>query len=135
MIYQLRNFSLNYWTITCKVCDRVRPTNCVNAKYEFNVWPVYTKMASSTPATQKNTKHSISIYPNPSTGVFTVNFNNNLEDNNNIEIFNLLGQNVYKETVINEKDLKISLTHLPKGTYIVKIANGEENYNTKIIIE
>ncbi|MBC7628928.1 T9SS type A sorting domain-containing protein, partial [Ferruginibacter sp.] len=76
---------------------------------------------------------SVSIYPNPSNGLFTIKS----KDNNNalIEVINMLGQIVYQEKNLNENQT-LDLYHLQNGLYTVKVSeNGKTISNNKIIIQ
>ncbi len=70
----------------------------------------------------------IAVYPNPTTtGVFTVDIN----QFNNIEIFNHIGQSVG----FNQNGREISINQADKGLYFVKIYTQNETYITKLSIE
>lgn len=71
------------------------------------------------------------IYPNPSNGNFNVIF----DDSNGIhsvEIISLLGQKVFEKN--NVKSASISVTNLPKGTYLIKVTKDSKSRTEKIII-
>ena len=77
------------------------------------------------------------VYPNPTTGVFTVELNNIKADDYKISVTNVLGQEVYTST----KELttlvaeRIDLSSFDKGVYILEISNSESTLSEKIIIE
>lgn len=66
-----------------------------------------------------------SIYPNPVTDDLNINLGS-ANDNYNIEIINTLGEVIHK-TGTSKKTIKISLSTLPAGMYIVKIKNSSSN--------
>ena len=75
-------------------------------------------------------KKENAIYPNPTTGLFTIA----IEQESNISIFNMMGQNVMNlEKVSTPK--QIDLTHAPKGLYFVQIQSGDNIEVKKLIIE
>jgi hypothetical protein len=80
-------------------------------------------------APQKNT---LSIYPIPTNGPFTVSMNSP-EKTFSIIIYDVVGKIVYEE-----KDLptnqKIDVKSLEKGLYFYKVVCAKSNYNGKIII-
>jgi hypothetical protein len=76
-----------------------------------------------------NVADHLSIYPNPSTGIVTVNFSNTKQTDANITISNSIGQ-VVKEfnnmKLLNNKT-DLDLTSLENGLYYVNIKGGEIN--------
>jgi hypothetical protein len=74
------------------------------------------------------------IAPNPSTGWFNILFNDFISSTA-IEVYTLLGQKVFHENIYNEKEYKLDLSNFSAGTYLLKIINGEESLNKKIIIK
>jgi len=70
---------------------------------------------------------SIAVYPNPNFGVFTVE----LEQLNEIEIFNHIGQAV----AFSQNGNSIALDQADKGVYFVKMNTSTETYITKISVK
>ena len=71
---------------------------------------------------------TLQVYPNPTTGKFSVVGANNIRPNENnirpIEIFDAAGRLVYREPcTMNRTPVKIDISHLPNGIYFVKIGN------------
>lgn len=75
---------------------------------------------------------NISIYPNPSNGLFTIDFGNSV-DTANLIIYNMLGQEVYSENIKNATNKTINLEHLSKGTYVLKYVENFKVESRKII--
>lgn len=71
------------------------------------------------------------IYPNPSKGNFNILF----EDTNgvhSVSIFSLSGQKVFEKN--NSPSASLSVTNLPKGTYLIKVSKDSKSRTEKIII-
>ena len=66
-----------------------------------------------------------SIFPNPSTGVFTIN----VPGENRVELYSIKGENLFQQNFIDST--KLDLTTFPKGMYFV-VANG---VGRKVIME
>lgn len=66
-------------------------------------------------------KSNYTIYPNPSTGIFTIQFEN--QNNTTIEIFNTVGERILWEQS-NESQHQINLEPFAAGIYFIKI-NGQ----------
>lgn len=80
-----------------------------------------------------NEQNNISVIPNPSEGIFTIEQYKAIKTE--IEIYNLLGELIY--TVESEdKRTTIDLTKQPKGIYFVKVIGINRNAaSTKIVIK
>jgi len=67
-------------------------------------------------------KQDISVYPNPSNGLFNVKIENS--ENSVIEVVNSLGKTILIQNV-NSNISNIDLTSQPNGVYFVKVVSGE----------
>lgn len=75
-------------------------------------------------------EEDISIYPNPSNGVFTISVANLDTRKVELRILNVIGNEIYRETLIlNEPKLSktINLDRYAKGLYYVKLE--ADNYS------
>ncbi|MBK8415147.1 MAG: T9SS type A sorting domain-containing protein [Bacteroidetes bacterium] len=79
-------------------------------------------------------KNTISFSPNPTSGIFVINFPENFQKGK-IEIHNVLGELVYVDRMdeINKKE--INLKNINSGVYFVKVFDGERSYCKKLIVE
>lgn len=76
------------------------------------------------------TKKDFKIFPNPSNGNFNIIFDD-ANGTHSVEIISLLGQKVYeKET----QSASLSISNLPKGTYLIKVTKDSKSKTEKIII-
>jgi hypothetical protein len=75
---------------------------------------------------------SLKIYPNPVHSGF-INLINDAETINRVLLFNLNGQ-VMKDVMINSRTVRINVSDLQNGIYILRIALENETINQKIII-
>ena len=74
------------------------------------------KLGNSSVSFEENfTSNEISIYPNPSNGIFKISKNVKT-----IEVFNLMGELILSQGNINE----INLNAFPSGMYVARV-NGE----------
>ena len=69
---------------------------------------------------------AFNLFPNPNKGAYTITFNSSIEDNMNIEVFDLNGRTIFAETWsvsagLNSKTLDIS--KLNSGIYITKLSS------------
>lgn len=78
-----------------------------------------------------NANNAISIYPNPSNGMFNLNVAN---ANSQVEVFSVIGERVYSKSQLNKGLNTMDLSSLPEGSYIVRILSGNEVSTKKIAI-
>jgi hypothetical protein len=76
----------------------------------------------------------ISVYPNPSSGVFNIKFNESINDNVKLSVFNAAGSMVFAKTVNNEKLISVDLAEQPNGIYYLNVSNGDDTVTIKLII-
>ena len=71
------------------------------------------------------------MYPNPSAGTFTVA---NTERHYQIEIYSLLGENIYRAASDNSKST-VDISTLNSGIYFMKVINKNGTTHIKKIIK
>jgi hypothetical protein len=74
----------------------------------------------------------ISVYPDPSNGLFHVNLGQTVPVK--LKIFNLMGECVYTQGEVQTSDLQVDLRSQPEGMYFLQLtaSQGETNiYNFK----
>ena len=74
---------------------------------------------------------NIAIYPNPTTGIFTIRTD---LDNIEIEIYSTIGRLVLKKNLLGGLHT-INISDQPKGIYFIKIQNGTKTEQRKLIIQ
>ncbi|MGP8214463.1 MAG: T9SS type A sorting domain-containing protein [Bacteroidia bacterium] len=77
---------------------------------------------------------SLKIYPNPTTGKFTVQLSS-VSGQPSIEIYNILGEKVYSQFTIHNSPFTIDLSGQPAGIYIVKVYITEKAYTEKLLLQ
>ena len=80
---------------------------------------------------------NFSIYPNPNTGNFTVNFTSQSSNAIEILVHDIRGREVYMKSYNNSSlfNQMIELTNVESGIYLVTVKDGERKEVKKIIIE
>lgn len=76
------------------------------------------------------------VYPNPSNGIFTIDFNAK-SSSAAYKVFNLEGKLIASSkinTMGGQVKQQVNLSHLPNGTYVLQIENGQEVTSKKLII-
>ncbi|CAD0004889.1 endonuclease [Flavobacterium chungangense] len=102
-------------------------------------WDVYTKDTCSglgshavTLSNEEFNSAEFSIYPNPVTHQFTINFKDSSDESFSIAIYSLVGQKVFERQNTNTKTVEVQ--SFSKGTYIIKITKDSKTLAKKLII-
>ncbi len=124
--------SVSCGTITAQYCyvANIFRSSQDNSMVTVNVKP-------STPTGLRDYTHekSFEIYPNPSEGLFTINFNPNLKSTAMIEVTNLLGEQVYQMNCSTMEIKEINITELPAGYYVLKVSINGAAQHQRILIQ
>jgi len=81
---------------------------------------------------------NLEVYPNPSKGMFSINFESKESRNIEISITNYLGEKVFKQEVsnlINTYNRTIDLSDKANGIYLLSIKTNNKIFNKKIVIQ
>jgi hypothetical protein len=66
-------------------------------------------------------ENDISLYPNPTSTDITIKVSTINDLPNNIQVYNILGQNLLSKRISTAEDLKINASNLSKGMYFIRI--------------
>jgi hypothetical protein len=83
------------------------------------------------------TFQNLAVYPNPSNGDFTVEFQSKSNNKIGIEVFDIRGRKVYTQSFENTGIFRqnIGLTNIQPGVYMVSIIDGDAKTVKKIVVE
>jgi hypothetical protein len=77
---------------------------------------------------------NIRIYPNPTTGIFTLEQTVFVSSQAlKLEIYTLLGKRIMSDNIMGEKKHQINLGDVPAGIYLVRIMTGEKIETIKLV--
>lgn len=94
--------------------------------------------SSTADLTEIDAINSLSIYPNPSDGVFNLELNRSLGESFDVSILNLSGQHVYTNQLNSSGENQtytIDLKDLANGVYTIQLITESGIINRKLIIE
>lgn len=86
-----------------------------------------------TTSINENVLSGINVYPNPTQGLFYVDFGTEVS-NTQMELFDMKGQLLLSRTVYNRNE-KIDLSSHNKGIYLLKITSKGQTKNVKIVVQ
>jgi hypothetical protein len=78
--------------------------------------------------------NQISIYPNPSTGIFTVSSNLSLSGNYTLNVSDIFGRKVFEKSASTNSSVNeiIDLSALPGGVYIIELVSEKGSMKEKL---
>ena len=79
---------------------------------------------------QLNLEGGLTIYPNPTTGQFTIT--SELNEAGELQLFNQAGQLVYKKSIENLKENNIEVKNLTPGIYNLQVISRSKKYTVKL---
>lgn len=77
-----------------------------------------------------NKNNNITVYPNPNTGIFTVEFVNS--NNNSVEVTDMTGR-VISTTTSDSQKVDVNISNFASGVYYVKAKNADSASTYKIV--
>jgi hypothetical protein len=84
-----------------------------------------------------NELKNVSVYPNPTMGIFTVSLNLGSSSDASISVSDMTGNKIYQSTdkAVRSLNKQINLSAIAPGAYIVNIRTNEGTTNRQIVIE
>lgn len=79
---------------------------------------------------------TISLYPNPNNGQFSIRLDNSNYKNGYVKVVNAMGQIIYDQSISpNQQQLQLNLAGQPPGTYIVSLVLDGEVMTGNITVQ
>lgn len=113
--------------IGCQDSDTTSASTNLQAQFELTV---------NQSLTNSSLFSSVIVYPNPSSGRFTITTDRSLGQFKNMQILNTQGKIVYKRNIsVQQRELFLELDKLPEGIYWLKLSNSQKITSTRFIIQ
>jgi hypothetical protein len=80
--------------------------------------------------------YEVMVYPNPSTGVYSINADLKAVENLNAQVFDINGRLIFQQTWTGAESYtkEIDLSHVPAGVYILKLM-GEKGFVSQRLVK
>lgn len=103
----------------------------------LNSWSLNICTVSPALAVGENTLNGFVMYPNPSKGRFTINFNADDANPVEVKVFDLRGREVYSKDYANQSlfNETIDLDTVQSAVYLLKVKNGNQSVTKKLVID
>ncbi|TSA35222.1 MAG: T9SS C-terminal target domain-containing protein [Porphyromonadaceae bacterium] len=115
------------------------PNGGPNRKYTVRYWNVLNNIYNGGVAAgvdQKSLVASFSVYPNPTSGAFTVEISNVVASDLVITLTNIQGQVIYQNTIANVVNYQETIDNkLSKGFYFLTVNNGKGVKVQKVVVQ
>lgn len=82
---------------------------------------------------KENSLESVSLSPNPSPGIVTIQYKNKSSHISTVTVSNTLGENIYEQK-LTSSETQINLSNHPNGIYFVQLRNNEQTITRKILL-
>ncbi|WP_324672936.1 T9SS-dependent choice-of-anchor J family protein [Hymenobacter sp. GOD-10R] len=111
--------------------------HAISAVDQFYLWVDDVSISQVLATNSPEFDRAISVYPNPSSGVFMLDAHaTNSKGAMQVEVTNLLGQLVHTASLVNNRDQQpVDLSKLAAGIYHMKVKSGDEYTMRKLVIE
>ncbi|MGB1248421.1 MAG: T9SS type A sorting domain-containing protein, partial [Chitinophagales bacterium] len=73
------------------------------------------------------------LYPNPTEDVLYVNFEDIAVENLRLNVYNILGEEIYSQESIETEELRINTNQWSTGVYTVRVYNENDYISKKVI--
>lgn len=123
--YSNQKNPVHHYSSTGSYTATLTATNKSGKSIASNIVEVITQSITS------NNEQTLSVYPNPTSGIFNITIPNQTEIQ--LQIFDMFGRMVFYHHNITSS--KFDMRNLAKGMYLIKCKSGNKEYSKKLIIE
>ena len=76
---------------------------------------------------------NLTVYPNPSSGMFTIKLPLSISGQGQVSIFDIMGHEVYSANVTLENQLVVDASSFANGIYFVRLKDEKGFYNNTLL--
>jgi hypothetical protein len=118
-------------TATMYMCGGCRMANGSSAEVEYSALSYENTTLYGAAFKETMQKNELSIYPNPSNGIFTMNFSG--ENSRDVVVYDLMGNVVFEKNNTTDAMVTLDLSTNANGIYLVKVVSNGEIISKRII--
>lgn len=100
---------------------------------------IFTQLGQGNPSAVKQTPlENLSLFPNPGKGLLNLTYNLLNEENTSIQVYNMLGQNVYSQNTGRQSGQvsnQIALPNATPGIYLLQLNVGSSFVTQRFVVE
>lgn len=105
-----------------------------NADITFNTFDMYiAKFDVATGIDNIESNNTISLFPNPTTDIFTISFEKNIKKIE-LSIFDITGKTIYTTTESNTQQIEVNTKEFTSGIYFVQIISSDFIETRKLVV-
>jgi hypothetical protein len=139
---QIGNWAINWQNSHTKNIDwydcgaaHSEPLNANQKAYAaWWLWATLAGWDQNTAVVSENENSEVSVFPNPSDGIFTIQIQPEINTKTNIGVFSLSGSKVAAMITVQHSKISINLAGQPKGIYLLKMETGETSFTKKLVV-
>lgn len=119
---------VNTYTVNGTFTDTLSAFNSCDS---IVITQLTTSITCTTDIAENKTALDVSVYPNPTNGIFNLQMSSN--EIFGLKIYNVLGESVY-EQILTSPTVQINLSNQPNGLYFIQITTQQSILSRKITI-
>ncbi|MBL7883029.1 MAG: SBBP repeat-containing protein [Bacteroidia bacterium] len=88
--------------------------------------------------TELSVLNNLTVFPNPSTGAFTIQYESSVNEEVVVNVYSLIGQCVYTtkmKATAGDNQIRIQQNQLNKGVYFIELTINSHKQTTKLVIQ
>lgn len=108
------------------------------AKSTYSTFSSISTSTGNRIAADASTSLDLHVFPNPAKDLLMIRMNKNIDTESIVEIYNYTGQLVFRRTTTfpsQESVETIDISGLAKGTYVIRLQSGNEQFTQRFIAE
>ena len=90
---------------------------------------------SATSTGNMKVSRALTVYPNPSAGVFNLNVDHELQENFQLKVTDVCGKVCFQKKMESLQHLTIDLSGKSKGIYFLNVSSGELNFTKALVVQ